>query len=145
MILSIKCWRTKKKLCKSWITDWKILCVYIYVYHMMRNWGSGMYNSLHHADNRKYFLGLYLMWNWREAHMFCLVKEVGRISRCFCWEGSLIMINEFKYSETWKFWQSPLSLSPYSTFKMIKYAFYFTLKALFVSRYLNFCLHFLVM
>ena len=26
------------------------------------------------------------------------------------------MINEFKYGQTWKIWQSPLSLSLYSTF-----------------------------
>ena len=27
------------------------------------------------------------------------------------------MINEFRYSQTWKIWSSPLSLSLYSTFK----------------------------
>ena len=27
------------------------------------------------------------------------------------------MINEFKYGQTWTIWQSPLSLSLYSTFK----------------------------
>ena len=30
-----------------------------------KNWGPGLYNSLHHTDNRKYFLGLSLTWNWR--------------------------------------------------------------------------------
>ena len=68
------------------ITNWKIQSVYIYVYHMMKNQGPGPYNSLHHADNRKYFLGLYPMRNRREAHMFCLGKEVRRIWRRFCWE-----------------------------------------------------------
>ena len=47
------------------ITDQKIQCVY----QIIKNWGPGLYNSLCHADNRKYFLGLSLMWNWREAHM----------------------------------------------------------------------------
>ena len=39
------------------ITDQKILCVYIYVYHLTKNWGPGPYNSLRHTDNRKYFSG----------------------------------------------------------------------------------------
>ena len=30
------------------------------------------------------------------------------------------MINEFKYRQTWKIWPSPLSLSLYSTFKLLK-------------------------
>ena len=52
-----------------------------------------------------------------EAHMFYLAKEVGKIWRCSCWgKGSFIMINEFKYGQTWKTWPSPLSLSLYSTF-----------------------------
>ena len=54
------------------ITDWKILCVYT------KNWGPGPYNSLHHADNRRYFLGLSLTQNQREAHMFYLAREVGK-------------------------------------------------------------------
>ena len=42
------------------ILDWKIPCVYIPVYHMIKNRGPGLYNSLSHADNRKYFSGLSL-------------------------------------------------------------------------------------
>ena len=57
------------------------------------------------------------MWNWREAHMFYLVKEVGKFWRCSCCEkGNFIMINEFKYGQTWKIWPFPLSVSLYSTF-----------------------------
>ena len=60
------------------ITDQKILCVYIHVYQITKNWGPGPYNSLHHAENRRYFWGLSLMQNWREAHMLYLVREVGK-------------------------------------------------------------------
>ena len=80
------------------ITDRKILCVYIHVYQIIKNRGPGPYNSLRHTDNRKYFSGLSLTRNRREAHMFYLAKEVGKIWRCSCWEqGSFIMINKFKY------------------------------------------------
>ena len=62
------------------ITDYrKILCVYIHVYQTTKNWGPGPYNSLRHADNRRYFFGLSLMGNRREAHMFYLVNEVGKL------------------------------------------------------------------
>ena len=60
------------------ITDRKILYVYIHVYQITKNWGPGPYNSLCHADNRKYFLGLSLTPNRREAHMFYLAREVGK-------------------------------------------------------------------
>ena len=33
-------------------------------------------NSLHHADGRKYFLGLSLTLNRREVHMFYWLREV---------------------------------------------------------------------
>ena len=59
------------------ISDRKILCVYIHVYQITKNWGPGLYKSLRHTDNRKYFSGLSLMQNRREAHMFYLAKEVG--------------------------------------------------------------------
>ena len=54
------------------ITNWKIQSVYIYVYHMMKNQGSGPYNSLHHADNRKYFL----------VYIQC---EIEGTRTCFVW------------------------------------------------------------
>ena len=57
------------------------------------------------------------MRNRREAHMFYLAREVGKICRCYCWKKcNFIMINEFKYGETLKIWSSPLSFSLYSTF-----------------------------
>ena len=121
MILSIKSWRTKKKLRKpiilTRITDWKIPCVYIHVYQIIKNRGPGPYNSLRHADNKIYFPGRSLTRNWRETHMIYMAREVGKIWRCSRWEkGNFIMINEFKYGQTWKIWPSPLSLSLYSTF-----------------------------
>ena len=43
-----------------------------------KNWGSGLYNSLCHADDGRFFLGLSLTRNWREVHMFDLAREVGK-------------------------------------------------------------------
>ena len=60
------------------ITDQKILCVYIHVYRITKNWGTGPFNPLCHADNRRYFSGLSLTRNWREVHMFYLAREVGK-------------------------------------------------------------------
>ena len=101
------------------ILDWKIPCVYIPVYHMIKNRGPGLYNSLSHADNRKYFSGLSLR-NWMEVHMFYLEREEGKIWRCSCWEkDNFIMISEFKYGQTRKICSSPLSLSLYSTLKSV--------------------------
>ena len=53
------------------ITDRKTPCVYIHVYRITKN-------SLRHADNRRYFLGLSLTRNRREAHMFYLARKVGK-------------------------------------------------------------------
>ena len=51
------------------------------------------------------------------AHVL-LGKGSGKIWTCSCWEkGNFIMINEFKYGQTWKIWPSPLSLSLYNLFK----------------------------
>ena len=60
------------------ITDQKIQHVYIHVYQITKNWGPGPYYSLRHTDNRRYFLGLSLMRNGMEVHMFYLVREVGK-------------------------------------------------------------------
>ena len=99
------------------ITDQKIPCVYIHVYRITKNWGPGPCNSLRHADNRRYFSGLPLTENRREAQNVLLGEGSGKIWTCSCWEkGNFIMINEFKYGQTWKIWPSPLSLSLYSTF-----------------------------
>ena len=47
----------------SRITDQKIPFVYIHVYKIVKNRGSGPYNLLRHTDNRKYFSDLSLMRN----------------------------------------------------------------------------------
>ena len=52
--------------------------MYIHVYQIIENRGQGPFNSLRHTDNRNYFLDLSIRWNWREAHMVHLVKEVGK-------------------------------------------------------------------
>ena len=97
------------------ITDRKIQYVYIHVYQILKNWGPGPYNSLRHADNRKYFSGLSLTQKRREVQM---AKEEGKIWTCSCWEtGNFIMINEFRYGQTWRIWPYLLSLPLYSTFK----------------------------
>ena len=94
------------------ITDQKILCVYTHVYHILKNQGLCLYKSLCHCDNRKYFLDLSLTPNQREAQSFYLAREVGKISRCSCWESrNFIMINESKYGQAWTTGPSPLSLS----------------------------------
>ena len=59
------------------ITHRKIPCVYIHGYRTTKNWGPGPYNALCHADNRRYFSGLTR--NQREAHMFYLAREVGKL------------------------------------------------------------------
>ena len=48
--------------------------MYIRVYQILKNRGPGPYNSLRHADNRKYFLGL------------SLTRMEGKCT-CFTWEG----------------------------------------------------------
>ena len=59
------------------------------------------------------------MRNQREAHMFYLARKVKRIWICSCSEkGNFVMINEFKYHQTWKMWLSLLSLSLYSIVKL---------------------------
>ena len=68
------------------ITDRKVQCVCIHVCQIIRNRGPGPYNSLRHADSRKYFSGLSLMQNQREAHMFYLAREVGKNWWCSSWE-----------------------------------------------------------
>ena len=103
------------------ITDRKIPSVYTHVYHVIKNRGPGPYNSLRHAGNRKYFLGLCLTRNRRKADMLYLAREVGKIWRSSCWEKrNFIMINEFRYGQTLKIWPSPLSLSLYSTSKELR-------------------------
>ena len=80
------------------ITEWKILCVYIYVYQITKNWGPGPYNSLCHADSRGYFLGLSLTRNQREVHMFYLAKEVGKFGHVLAKKkvmNSMVIINEW--------------------------------------------------
>ena len=58
------------------IADRKIACVYVHVYRITKLWGPGPYNSLRHADNKRYFSGLSLTQNRREAHMSYLAREV---------------------------------------------------------------------
>ena len=57
---------------------------------------------------------------WKSA-LFCIFQtlpSVSKITLGSCWEkGKFIMINKFKYGQTWKIWPSPLILSLYSTFK----------------------------
>ena len=100
------------------ITDQKILCVHSCLSNDIKTWGPGLYNPLCHTHDKKYFSGFSLTRNQREVCTIHLAKEVGEIWRCSCWEkGNFILIYEFKYDQTWKFWPSPLSLSIYDTFK----------------------------
>ena len=45
-----------------------------------------------------------------------LDKGVGKFGHVLA-EKNFIMINKFKYGQTWKIWPSPLSLSLYNPFK----------------------------
>ena len=56
--------------------------MYIHVYQIMKCQGPGPYNSVRQTDFRKYFLGLSLTRNPREAPMFHMATEVGEIWRC---------------------------------------------------------------
>ena len=64
----------------------KLNPVYFHVHQIIKNRGSGTYNrgTLRHADNRKHFSGLSLTRTQREAHMFHLAREMGKIWRCSC-------------------------------------------------------------
>ena len=54
----------------------------------------------------------------RSTHVL-LGEGSGKILTCSCWEkGNFIIINEFKYGQTWKIWPSPLNLSLYNPFKL---------------------------
>ena len=44
----------------------------------MKNRRPGLYNSLRHADNRKYFLGRSLTQNRGDEHIIYMVREVGK-------------------------------------------------------------------
>ena len=52
--------------------------MYIHVDQIIKNRRPGSYNSLRHADSRKYISGLSLTLNLREAHMFYLARERGK-------------------------------------------------------------------
>ena len=104
------------------ITDRKTTCVNNHVYRITKNWGPGPYNSLRHADNRRYFFGSLSNAKSKGSAHDLLSEKSGKIWTCSCWEKvNFIIINEFKYGQTWKIWQSPLSLSLYSTFKRYSY------------------------
>ena len=75
--------------------------MYIHVDQIIKNRRPGSYNSLRHADSRKYFSGLSLTLNLREAHMFHLAKERGKIWRFSGLEkGNFILVSESKYDQT---------------------------------------------
>ena len=121
------------------ITGWKVLCVYIHhVYRITKNWGPGPCNSLHYADNKRYFSGLSLIQNRREVHMFYLAREMGKFGHVLAERqvANFIMINEVKYGQIWKVWPSPLSLWLYSTFKTFLHNFAF-FKFFIMSSYLK--------
>ena len=100
------------------IRDRKIPCVHIHVYRITESWGPGPYNSLRHADNSIYFSGVSLTRNRRKAHKFYLAREVRKSGHVLAEKkNNFIMINEYKYGQTWKISPSPLSFSLYSTFQ----------------------------
>ena len=96
-------------------TGRKIQCVYIHVYQT-KNWGPGPYNSLSHTDNGKYFSSLSNTKSKGSAHVSLGEGRGKNLDMLLLRKGNFIIINEFRYGQTWKIWPSPLSLSLYSTF-----------------------------
>ena len=97
------------------ITDRKI--PWVDVYQIIKNWVQGPYNSLCHADNRQYFSDLTLSnVKLKGSTHVLLGGGIGKnLEMFFCWEkDNFIMINEFKYRQTWKIWPSSISLSLYT-------------------------------
>ena len=87
------------------ITDLKIRCVYIHVYQIIKSQGPLVHIVLYVTLIKKYFLRLPFTQNWREAHIFHLAREKGKI----WWEkGNFIMINEIKYGQNWIIWHLQL-------------------------------------
>ena len=72
-----------------------------------------------HTDIRKYFSGLSLMQNQREAHVLLGWGRWENLDMFLLGKGNFIMINKFRYGQIWKIWPSPISLSLYSTFNPI--------------------------
>ena len=66
------------------ITDRKIPCVYIHVYRITKNRGPGPYNSLRHADNRRYFSGSLSNAKLRGSAHVLLGEGSGKIWTCSC-------------------------------------------------------------
>ena len=65
------------------ITDRKILCVYIHVNQITKNGRPGPYNSVCHADNRRYFSGLSNAKSKGGAHVL-LGEGSEKIWTCSC-------------------------------------------------------------
>ena len=59
----------------SRITDRKIPCVYTHDYYVLKNRGTGPYNSLRHADNRKNIFGSLSNAKSKGSAMFYLAGE----------------------------------------------------------------------
>ena len=82
------------------ITDWKIQCVYIHVFQIIKNWVCGPYNFLCHADNRRYFLGL----SFVKGHMFSLVRKVEKFGHVLAEKRVIWLMNSnmVKYGKIWR-------------------------------------------
>ena len=72
---------------------------------------------------KTYFSDLSLTWNWREAHMFHLAREVEKIWWCSCWEkvtlswlvnSNMIKPEKFDHFHLVYHFTIPLSHSRYS-------------------------------
>ena len=137
MILSIKSWRRKKKLHKPIIKIYwpELQARRFYVCIFM----SIKLLKIEDLVRTILYIMLIIEKNF-QVSLYCEIKGKGTCFTCWgkwenwtfsCWEkGNFIMINEFKYGQTWKICPSPLSLSLYSTFK--EYAL--KSKQIFISR-----------
>ena len=118
-----------KKACNismlSRITDWNIPCVCTPVYQITKNWGPGPYNSLHHADNRRYFSGLPLTWNLMEVYIFYLARGLGKFGHVLAekkvtlqWLMNSNMVKHEKFGHLHLVYHFTVPLSKKNSFSM---------------------------
>ena len=75
------------------------MCI-CYVYQIIKDGRPGLYNSLRHADNRKYFLGLSHAKSKGSTHDLLGEGRGKNLYMLLLRKGNFIMINEFRYGQT---------------------------------------------
>ena len=76
-----------------------MLC--IHVYQIIKNLGPGLYHTTRLMD-RLHFSGFSITRNQREAQMFHLAAEVGKVYCFLAEKGNFNLISELKYGRSSK-------------------------------------------